>query len=193
VTEASGRVRLTLVRHGHAAAGWTEDADPDLDDEGRAQADAMAAALAPEGPLSIVTSPLRRARATAEALERVWRRAATTEARLGEIPSPSGLEGAIANRGPWLGNVMRSRWDDPELGPDLQAWRERLLDALVGMSEPTVITSHFIAINVAVGAATGDSRVTCFRPNYCSRTVIEVDRGRLRLVTLGGEAETLVR
>jgi broad specificity phosphatase PhoE len=185
-------VRVVLVRHGHAAAGFTEHADPDLDDEGRSQAAAMAEVMAEEGPLSIVSSPLRRARATAEPLERVWQRAALVEPKVGEIPSPPGAEGAVANRGAWLGEVMRSRWDDPALS-DLGPWRKALLDALGALSEDTVVTTHFVAINVAVGAATDDPRVTCFRPGYCSRTVLEADGGRLRLVSLGQEGQTVVR
>ena len=184
--------RVVLVRHGHSAAGFTEHADPDLDEVGRSQAAAMAEALAGEGPLAIVSSPLRRARATAEPLERVWQRTATVEPRVGEIPSPSGARGAVANRGEWLGNVMRSRWDDPALA-DLGPWRQALLDALGAVSEDTVVTTHFVAINVAVGEATGDSRVTCFRPGYCSRTVLEAEGGHLRLVSLGQEGETVVR
>ena len=57
--------RLVLVRHGRAAAGWDADADPGLDATGREQADAVAAALAPEGPLPVVVSPMRRTRETA--------------------------------------------------------------------------------------------------------------------------------
>ena len=34
--------RLTLVRHGRAAAGWGDDLDPGLDDLGRAQAESVA-------------------------------------------------------------------------------------------------------------------------------------------------------
>lgn len=186
-------VRIVLVRHGHAAAGWTEDPDPGLDEEGRAQAEAMAAALAADGPLSLISSPLRRARATAEPLERLWRCTARIEPRVGEIPSPPGPEGEPANRGPWLANVMRSRWDDPGADPGLLAWRRDLVDALVGLPEDSVLTTHFVAINVAVGAATGDPRVTCFRPGYCSRTVLEAEAGKLALVSLGEEGRTVVR
>src|SRR5260370_8187555 len=57
-------VRLYLVRHGRAAAGFAEARDPGLDPAGRAQAEALAARLAPLGPLPIVPSPLRRTRHT---------------------------------------------------------------------------------------------------------------------------------
>ncbi len=186
-------VRLYLIRHGRAAAGWTEDLDPDLDDLGRSQAEASASELAPRGPMPIVSSPLRRARSTAAAFERVWPVAATVEPRVGEIPSPSGSEGDLSARGLWLRQVMLGRWDDPALGPDLARWRRGLIDALVGLQEDTVVTTHFVAINAAVGAASGDPRVTCFRPNYCSCTVFDVSGGGLRLVALGEEGATAVR
>src|SRR5205823_2854249 len=80
--------RLILVRHGEAAAGWHQDRDPGLSEDGHRQAADMAAALAPLGPLPIVVSPLRRTRETAAPLEAVWGTAATVDCRVGEIVSP---------------------------------------------------------------------------------------------------------
>ena len=60
-------------------------------------------------------------------------------------------------------------------------------------SYAAVIFSHFIAINVAVGHATGEDRVRVFRPDNGSITTFETDGGTLRLITLGREAETEVR
>jgi broad specificity phosphatase PhoE len=185
--------RLYLVRHGQAAAGWSEDADPDLDAVGHAQATAVAKQLSGYGPLPVLTSPLRRARSTAAAFERVWNLSAVVEARVGEIPSPSGPDGALDRRGPWLAEVMRARWDDPSLGEVLQAWRRQVVEALIGLDQDTVVTTHFIAINAAAGQAAADPRVTCFRPANCSLTVLEVAQGRLHLVQWGREATTVVR
>src|SRR5439155_21590840 len=90
VRDGTDRVsRIYLVRHGKAAAGWGAHLDPGLDDAGRAQAEEMAKALAPSGPLPLVASPLRRTRETAAALERRWAVAARIEPRVGEIPSPA--------------------------------------------------------------------------------------------------------
>jgi broad specificity phosphatase PhoE len=55
-----------------------------------------------------------------------------------------------------------------------------------------VVFSHFVAINVAVGEATGDDRVTVFSPDHCSVTVLDVVDGTLRLVERGAEAATRV-
>ena len=43
--------------------------------------------------------------------------------------------------------------------------RDDVIVALAAISEDTVVVSHFVAINVAVGAALDDPRVTCFRPD----------------------------
>jgi broad specificity phosphatase PhoE len=48
-----------------------------------------------------------------------------------------------------------------------------------------VVVTHFVAINVAVGHASGDDRVVCFVPDNCSRTVLDADGDRLTVVELG--------
>lgn len=182
---------LYLIRHGRAAGGWTEDTDPGLDPEGESQARSMAAAMAPRGPLDMVVSPLRRTRLTSAPLAEAWGTEGRIEPRVGEIPSPEGQEGELANRGRWLATVMSSTWDDPALS-GLATWRSDLLAALAELGDSAVV-SHFVAINTAVGAATGDRRVTSFRPDYCSVTVLRTDGERLELVERGAEASTVVR
>ena len=174
--------RLYLVRHGKAASGWDADPDPGLDDLGHEQAERRAEALAPLGPLPLISSPLRRTRETAAPLERRWNAAARIEPRIAEIPSP--IED-LAARATWLSGVMQQRWS--ALGPDLQTWRGALLDTLAGIREDSLMVTHFIAINVAFGQATGDDRVVCFRPENASCTVIETEGGALRLIEAGAE------
>ncbi|HJM91320.1 MAG: hypothetical protein QGG19_05335 [Alphaproteobacteria bacterium] len=71
-------------------------------------------------------------------------------------------------------------------------WRQALLDTLLGVGQDTVVVSHFVAINVAVGAAPNDSRLTEFRPNNCSITAMETDGASLSLLELGETLETVV-
>lgn len=168
--------RLTLVRHGEASAGWGDDADPGLSVLGRRQADAVAQALAAEGPMPILVSPLRRTLETADPLARRWRTEAFVEPRVGEIRTPTGL----ADRTAWLRGVMAGRWSQQDLS--LRAWADDVVDVLLAQTEDTVIVSHFVAINVAVGRASGDDRVVCVRPGNCSRTVLDTAGGALRLV-----------
>ena len=180
--------RLYLVRHGEAAARWDQDHDPGLDDVGRRQAIALAGALEPRGPLPVVVSPLRRTRETAAALEERWHVTASVDPAVGEILSPSD---DLALRTEWLRDVLHRRWG--ELTPELRAWRDAVVAALLAHTGDTVVVTHFVAINAAVGEATDDDRVVCFRPDNCSCTVLESDGDRLRVVELGRQRQTLVR
>lgn len=183
---------LYLVRHGRAAAGWGESLDPGLDDAGRTQAATVAEALRHLAPCPLYTSPLQRTRETAAAFATRWGSDAKVDPRVGEIVAPDGAD--LAGRSVWLAGIMRGHWTDVE--PELQDWRTRVVGALVelGAAAPvTIVVTHFVAINAAVGAATGDSRVTCFLPDNCSVTVLEADGDRLRLVQRGADASTEVR
>jgi broad specificity phosphatase PhoE len=176
---------LYLVRHGNASTTWEpSDVDPGLSELGLAQAEARAEQLAGKGPLALLSSPLRRARETAAALERRWKTAATVEPRIGEIQTP---EIAPEHRKEWLKTILQRRWR--ELGQPLERWRSDVLQALMGITQDTVVFSHFVAINVAVGHALGHDRVTSFRPANCSCSLLEVQGRDLRIVELGAEQE----
>lgn len=173
--------RLLLVRHGEAAAGWNEDVDPGLSAEGRRQAEDMAAALAPAGPMPIVVSPLKRTRETAAPLEALWEITARVEPAVGEIPSPTN---DLEERGDWLMRLMRTpqtEWPD-----DLQQWRRSVLAALTAIDQPSVVVSHFVAIRAAVGT-------DAYLPDYCSRTMVETEGEGIRVVELGHQRTTAVR
>lgn len=175
--------RLYLVRHGRAAAGFGESADPGLDALGREQAEAVAQELAARGPLPILSSPLRRARETAAPLARLWNRRPAIEDAVSEIPSSTDN---LQERVTWLREFMAGSWRNAT--PALAQWRESVIGALLNIRENTAIFSHYIAINVAVGAVTGDDRVVIFSPDNASVTVFENDGGRLRLIDKGREA-----
>lgn len=180
-------VRLYLVRHGKAAASFSEAADPGLDATGTAQAEAIAERLAPLGPLPIITSPLRRTRETAMPLERRWRFTARIEPAFGEIPSPMDDPAA---RGEWLRGVMTGTWSAQPV--TLKTWRQQVVDGLVALRRTTIVVTHFVAINVAVGHAEGDERVVVFAPDNCSVTVLDIDDGVLRVARRGVERATQV-
>jgi broad specificity phosphatase PhoE len=182
------RVRLYLVRHGEAAAKWTEADDPGLSDLGRAQADAAAAALAAFGPLPVKSSPLKRARETAAPLSRRWERPVEIIPTVAEIPSP-GI--ARHQRQGWLLDIMAGGWGQADRA--LARWRGDLVETLTRQPDDCAIFSHFVAINAAVGAATGDDAVISFRPDNASVTILETDGRSLFLIERGHEAETIVR
>jgi broad specificity phosphatase PhoE len=174
--------KLYLVRHGKATAGWDEDYDPGLDGLGRSQAQRAAEALKPLGILRIISSPLARARETAIPLAEAWSCSVEIEERVGEIPPP---EKGLQDRGLWLGEVMTQKW--PDLNRELRVWREGVFEALLSLDGDTVVFSHFIAINTAVGKATGDERVLSFMPHNGSVTEISTDNGQFHLVRLGSQ------
>ena len=178
---------LYLIRHGQASAGFDQAYDPGLDATGLAQAEAIADELESLGPLPIVTSPLQRTRQTAAAFEKRWKVQARIEPAVAEIPSPTQ---DLQARTDWLRQAMRGRWG--ALAPEYQEWRDQVGAALLALKTTTVVTSHFIAINVAVGAAMQDDRVICFEPDNCSCTRLEVRDGRPRLVELGRQRETRI-
>ncbi len=177
---------ITLVRHGKAAAGW-EDADPPLDQTGLAQAEAMAAAIGGE-PRPLFASPLRRTRETAGALERLWGVDAVVESGVGEVAAPmDSLEERVA----WIGPFLRGTYADA--GDVYEKWRDSVLDVLRALPDGSVVVSHFVAINVAIGKAWADDRVTCHPVDNCSITVIEIDDAdEWRVASLGEAATTHV-
>ena len=64
-----GRMRIFLVRHAQAAPGDPDELRP-LTPEGQAAARALAERLAAEQPTAVVSSPLLRARQTADEIAR---------------------------------------------------------------------------------------------------------------------------
>ena len=57
-----------------------------------------------------------------------------------------------------------------------------------------MVFSHFVAINVVIGACDGDDRLVIRHLDNCSITVVDVETdGRLTLVEGGHEADTLIR
>ncbi len=179
--------KIHLVRHGQAAAGFGAHKDPGLDEIGWQQAESVATMLDPLGPLPLFSSPLARAQETAEPLAKRWQAKVTIEPRVAEIPSPSQ---DLTERAQWLQQAMQGTWS--ELAPEFQAWRDALVECLLDIKEDCVIFSHYVAINAAVGAATGDDRMRVFAPDNCSVTTLDNSDGTLKVDTLGRTADTKV-
>jgi broad specificity phosphatase PhoE len=179
--------KIYIVRHGKAAAGWDAHPDPGLDDLGRKQAKEAAEALAPIGPLDVVSSPLTRTRETAQPLADKWGEIPRIEPRVAEIPSPTDN---LLERTRWLHGVMVDKW--PNLDQDLLNWRQGVINAIASLEKDTVIFSHFIAINAIVGEAVGDDRVVGFLPDNGSITIIETHESGIFLINRGREAGTRV-
>jgi broad specificity phosphatase PhoE len=181
--------RLYLVRHGRAAAGWDTDPDPGLDDLGRHQAARAAAELAAFGPLPVISSPLLRCQQTAALIAAQWSASVAIEPSVAEIPSPIGVP--MGERIPWLRQAMAGTWAD--LGERYTSYRDAIVQRLVECTVDTVVASHFIAINGAIGNAVRDDTVVIRSLDNCSITVMDIVDGSLVLVEGGHEADTLIR
>ena len=186
--------RVYVIRHGKPASTWGDvDEDPGLDDLGRAQAiAAMEWLLAlPEGqrPLQVVSSPLRRCRETAEPMAQALGVELVIDPRVGEIPTPASIP--AAERPAWLRAAFAGAWSEIEGDLDYQVWAASVAEAVA--SHPgAAVFSHFVALNAAVGVATGEDRVAAFRPDHCSITIFDIRDDRLILAEKGREAQSQV-
>jgi len=181
---------LYLVRHAKPAANWGESTDSGLDAAGVAQAEQTAARLqAQMSPLPVYSSPLRRCVETAAPLAQRWQTTARILPDVAEIPSP---RLSMSDRKQWLATGMQGTWSQlqassPPGSPDYAAWRATLLRALQSLTADSVIYSHYIAINVVVGAAQNSERVINFSPGHASVTVVDASNGRFAVCELGVE------
>jgi broad specificity phosphatase PhoE len=180
--------RLFLIRHGEPEAAWGESDDPGLSALGRAQAEAAAGAL-PAG-LLLWTSPMRRCRETASPYAERLRRTPVIEARVSEVATPAN----IADRRAWLSDNFAWRDGAPprrwlQLDGALRNWRDDVLRAARSAHADCAIFTHFIAINVLVGAAMGREETIVCRPAHASITELDYDGEALSVVRLGASME----
>lgn len=186
-------VRIALVRHGRASAGWDTAVDPGLDELGCAQADDAAKKLDQifvGEQVEIITSPLVRCQQTAAEFAKLRNAPVRVCAEVAEIPSPVGVE--MSGRVDWLRVAMQGSWAD--LGSEYVAFRDAVVKFVQSLETSTVIFSHFIAINSVIGALTDDDRLVIRSLDNCSITLLDRDAaGNLRIAQTGHEADTLIR
>jgi len=91
-------MRLYLVRHAEAAPGEPDELRP-LTPAGRLVARDLGERLAPEHPDAVVSSPLLRARETAEQIARAAGLTAEADDRLAPGATAEDLQAAVAERG----------------------------------------------------------------------------------------------
>ncbi|MFT7288814.1 MAG: broad specificity phosphatase PhoE [Halieaceae bacterium] len=184
---ASGRIYL--VRHGEAAASWGESADPGLSELGRRQA--MEAATRLQGDLvgldvTLVSSPLQRAKETAAALVGLLDKPLSIDERFAEIPSPVPL----AERQPWLRDFMRQVWSTQD--ESLVSWRSAMIQGIGELPGSAVVFTHFLVINSILGWLQQREETLVAWPANASVTVLSLVDGELRLETLGEQMRTRV-
>jgi probable phosphoglycerate mutase len=172
-------MKIVLVRHGRPDEGHATRAhDPPLSAEGRAQARGVADVLARENIVRIVTSPLCRARETAEPLAlRLGMEAevvdgwAEADRHLTRYRSLETLK--AQGDGEWqrfLDDPVRYMGGDPAL---FRSGVLAALDALVASGPRDAhlaVFSHGLPINVVLSHALGLERIVHFPPAYGSLT-----------------------
>jgi phosphohistidine phosphatase len=132
-------VRLYLVRHADAAPGEPDDLRP-LTSHGREQARELGRRLVSEAGAEavVLTSPLLRARETADEIARSLGTQAVVDERLAPGMSVSSLLAATADRGPRVVVVGHQ----PDCG--------RVAGSLTGGEEPPFPKAGMVVIDVPV-------------------------------------------
>lgn len=174
---------IYLIRHGLAEAG-AEDLDPGLAAQGHEQARLTAEHLRDLRVARLVVSPLRRTRETAAPLEAAFGLEAEPREEVAEVFAP---EMPVEERRAMIGPFMQGAWRDQP--PPLRAWRNRVVETLLALglaaeaaNRDLVVVSHYIAIGVAIGEATGDDRVVPVPMANCAITRLRAGHGGLSLI-----------
>ncbi|MFC1579175.1 histidine phosphatase family protein [Pseudomonadota bacterium] len=179
---------IFLVRHGEAAASWAKAPDPGLSELGREQARAAAQALQSRlsGQVQLQSSPLARARDTAEPLAAALALPVEVNEAFREIRAPVPLE----QRQAWLREFMQQRWD--QQSPDLHDWRSQAVNELLQLSSSAVVYTHFLLINAVVGQILGEQNTLHFWPENGSITHLRRGERGLELVELGAQMPSVI-
>ena len=192
---------LHLVRHGESLGNVDPTRrrrdDPPLTDRGRAQAARVAAALARAGIDHVFSSPLRRARETAEAIAAATGLTARIVQGLGEVDMGS-LSDAETPSDRTLREAIFAEWLAGERGrgfpggEDFAAVARRVRDGLhaVARAAPgarVAVVTHRIPIAAAAEAcdAAGGPALRGACPNGSITTLQAGADGRWRLVAWG--------
>jgi ribonuclease H / adenosylcobalamin/alpha-ribazole phosphatase len=193
---ASGSV-LYLVRHGESAGnvnpGARRSEDPPLTDQGLAQASRAATALARLGIDAVYSSPLRRARETAEAIADAAGLEVRVRPELGEVDMGALADAATAEGRAerdaifqaWLaGDRSRAFPGGEDFPAVLRRVREGLRAILAEAPAARVaVVTHRMAIAAAAELAGSEARGAC--PNGAITTIVPEDGDRLRLEAWG--------
>jgi ribonuclease H / adenosylcobalamin/alpha-ribazole phosphatase len=178
---------LLLVRHGNTALSgrrYSGRGDPELSADGQAQARAVAGRLAGAGIAAVVSSPLRRARSTAEAI------AAATGT---EVAADDGLvetdfgrwdgltfaevrEGWPAEHAAWLADSAAAPPGGEsvnQVARRVRKVRDRLLAAYPGRT--VVVVSHVTPIKLLLCSALGAPASSLFRIHLDTASLSTVD------------------
>lgn len=174
-SEEDGRVELLLIRHGlprHVENLDGRPADPDLDDIGIGQAERMADWLAGEPIARLYSSPMARARQTAEPLSQ--RLGLSVEIHPGVAEYDQHAQSYVPIER--LKEVDYDRWlrlMQGQTDVDFEAFSRQVIDALEQIvadnsGKRVAVTCHGGVINVWTAHVIGFAPRLFFNPDYTS-------------------------
>jgi phosphoserine phosphatase len=187
---------MLLVRHGEST--WNVEGryqgrrDPPLSELGEKQAHALAVHLATNAmPRAIVSSPLARARRTAELAARACGLDLAVDERLLEIqhgPWEGELTADVARRWPEMLRDWKTRpetvtFPDGESLADVRRRLESFLADRERFASPLLVVTHDVIVRLATLLATGRSpaHLHAVSGDNCAITEIHYEAGRARL------------
>ena len=190
-------INIYLIRHGKASAGW-DTMDPNLDIKGKKQSKKIAIKLSnlAKEPFDIFSSPLKRCIETAKPFSEITKKKIKIEDKVIEIPSPIKN---LKQRVIWLKRVLPLTWEeliaDKETNVskiDYFLWRENILKFFLSLNKDTFIFTHYLVINSIVSYLRKSDKVVFFNPDNTSLTHLSLSTKKLKIVSLGKEASTLI-
>ena len=194
----TGAAELHVVRHADAVpesdesfTGYDDYEAHPLSPRGRAQAEAVAERLSESGVAAVYSSPVRRARETAEAIAAAAGVDVRTELGLTEIAIGATEDTmALRDRLPWLAMIAirDGSWATiPGTEPSAGV-RARMLAAIDAIAarhpgERVAVVSHAGAINAALGAIASSDHDFLFPLANASVSVMRIGGGRRLLMS----------
>jgi len=182
-------INLLLIRHGEAAESWGTHPDPGLSELGIKQSKSLLNNKMLEllDSYSFVSSPKSRAKMTAEPLIKKFNKELIVKDAYSEIPS-NDIDNS--QKKAWLTDVMNTEIRDL---PDFVVnWRNNIIKHSLGVSQNTIIFTHFMVINALVGSLLQKSALMYFYPNYVSVTKITFENNEVKSISLGDEKKTII-
>ena len=190
-------INIYLIRHGKASSGW-DNSDPHLDLIGKKQSEEITLKLLQiaKEPFDIFSSPLIRCVETAKPFSKIKNKKIKIEDRIIEIPSPIKN---LKKRVIWLKRVLPLKWDDlihdedsRKSKIDYSLWRENILEFFLSLNRDTFIFTHYLVINSIVSHLRKSDKVVFFNPDNTSLTHLSLSDKKLKIISLGDEASTLI-
>jgi probable phosphoglycerate mutase len=179
---------IILVRHGEASAKWSVHPNPGLSELGHEQAkDAGRLIKEKISSYQLLSSPKKRAVETMEAMSEEKKYNFQIDSIFTEIPS-SKIN--VKQKQEWLKEIFIAPIE--ALPKDVKEWRNNLINWLKSANGNFIVTTHFMVINSLVSYITKNNKISCFHPDYVSRTELFIKDGELTQLILGDDKKTVI-